>query len=85
MFDPQAFAATLGALGYAGFSHLAATGKLENPAVVVLTAVQQQNLESRLTEALPWLLLHYPNLNWDWLVDAARRRNLQNRLGSRAN
>lgn len=80
-FDPQAFATSLGALGYPRFSYLASSRYLENPAALVLTALQQEQLEPRLTEALPWLLLHYPTLNWQWLVDEAKRRNLQNRLG----
>ena len=80
-FDPQAFAASLGALGYPRFSYLASFGSVENPAALVLTAVQQDQLEPRLTEALPWLLLHHPTLNWSWLVNEAKCRNLQNRLG----
>jgi transcriptional regulator with XRE-family HTH domain len=80
-FDPQALAASLGALGYPRFSYLAASGHRENPAMLLLTALQQEHLEPRLTEALPWLLLHYPNLNWDWLLEQAKRQNLQNRVG----
>lgn len=80
-FDPQAFAASLGSLGYPRFSYLADSGNRENPAALLLSALQQQQLEPRLTEALPWLVLHYPNLNWDWLVEQAKRQNLQNRLG----
>ena len=38
-------------------------------------------MEPRLTEALPWLLLTYPTLDWHWLVERVKRRNLQNRLG----
>ena len=34
-----------------------------------------------MTEAVPWLLLHYPDLNWEWLVEQTKRHNLQNRLG----
>lgn len=80
-FDAQAFAATLAALGYPRFSYLAAAGHPANPAVMLLTALQQQHLEPRLTEALPWLLLQYPTLNQEWLVEHAKRLNLQNRLG----
>lgn len=49
--------------------------------MLLLTALQQEQLEPRLTEALPWLLLHYPNVNWDWLLEQAKRQNLQNRVG----
>ena len=80
-FDPQAFAASLGALGYPRFAYLSSSGHRENPATLLLAALRQDQLEPRLTEALPWLLLHHPNLNWRWLVDRAKLDNLQNRLG----
>ena len=80
-FDPQVFAASLGALGYPRFSYLANSGRRENPAALLVMALQQDQLEPRLTEALPWLLLHFPNLDWDWLVEEAKRQNLQNRVG----
>ena len=80
-FNPQAFAASLGALGYPRFGYLASAGHRENPATLLLTALRQDHLEPRLTEALPWVLLHHPNLDWNWLVDRAKQDNLQNRLG----
>jgi transcriptional regulator with XRE-family HTH domain len=80
-FDPQQFAASLGALGYPPFSYLSDSGRRENPAALLLGAVGQDHLEPRLTEALPWLLLHYPRLDWNWLVEEVKRHNLQNRLG----
>ena len=80
-FQPQAFAASLGAVGYPRFSYLSKSGRRANPATLVLTALTQDQLEPRLTEALPWLLLTYPTLDWHWLVERAKRRNLQNRLG----
>lgn len=52
-----------------------------NPAVVVLDALSQRNLETRLSEALPWVVATYPNLRWDWLVQQAKLNDLQNRLG----
>jgi hypothetical protein len=70
----------LAALGYPGFSHLR-KGPLVNPAVAVLKALSEQNLDGRVAEAMPWVLEHFPSLDWDWLVDQARRRNVQNRLG----
>src|SRR5260370_592220 len=78
--DSQRLAQQLGSLGYLGFAYLRATKK-RNPAEVLLTALAQENLESRLTEALPWLLLHYPDMNREWLVRQARMHNLSNRLG----
>ena len=46
-----------------------------------MTGLAQRDLEARLVEALPWLLLHYSEMDQDWLVDQARSHNLQNRLG----
>jgi hypothetical protein len=34
-----------------------------------------------LTEALPWVLSTYTDLNWEWLRDRAKLNNAQNRLG----
>ena len=34
-----------------------------------------------MAEALPWLVLAFPDLDWDWLVPRAKQRDLQNRLG----
>lgn len=70
----------LAALGYPGFSYLK-SNKKRNPAEVLLSALCVKNLESRVTEALPWLLLEYPDLEWEWLVKEAKVHDLQNRLG----
>lgn len=70
----------LAALGYPGFAHVRSSRK-HNPAVVVLTALLQQDLDARLVEALPWVIGTYTDLNWQWLRDHARLRNAQNRLG----
>ena len=70
----------LAALGYPGYSHLRPSPPV-NPALVVLEALSEDNLDARVTEALPWVLVQYPTLNWDWLVSHAKLRNLQNRLG----
>ena len=68
------------ALGYSGFSHLR-SGEKRNPAAVLLMGLAQKDLESRVVESLPWLVLEYPDLNWDWLVARAKQEDLQNRLG----
>lgn len=78
--NAQTLAEELAALGYPGFSYLRSR-KQRNPAEVLVSALCQKDLESRLTEALPWILLHYPELDQCWLVEQARVRNLQNRLG----
>jgi transcriptional regulator with XRE-family HTH domain len=76
----QEFAEELAGLGYPGFSYLRSHLK-RNPAEVLLRGLAQHDLEPRLTEALPWLVLRYTNLDWDWLVKSVKDLNLQNRLG----
>jgi transcriptional regulator with XRE-family HTH domain len=70
----------LAALGYPGLSYLKPRRK-KNPTEVLLSALSMCNMDSRLTEALPWVLLKYPEVNWQQLVDAAKVKDLQNRLG----
>jgi transcriptional regulator with XRE-family HTH domain len=82
--EPTAADATLlgrqlSGLGYPGFAHL--RSRKANPAAVVLAALLQKDLESRLAEALPWVLLTYPDLDWLWLVRHAKLQDVQNRLG----
>ena len=77
--DPDRLARRLAGLGYPGFAHL--RGEKANPAAVLLEALRQPDLEVRLAEALPWVVLAYPELDWDWLVPKAKLLNLQNRLG----
>ena len=76
----QTLVEELATLGYPGFSYLRSR-KQKNPAEVLLSALSQKDLESRLAEALPWVLLHYPELDRQWLVEQARLHNLQNKLG----
>lgn len=70
----------LAALKYPGYTHVKAS-ELKNPVEVLISALSADNLEARLVEALPWLLLQFPDLEWKNLVDAAKLKNLQNRLG----
>lgn len=70
----------LSRLGYPGFAYLRG-GWLKNPGEVVLAALAQPELDSRLAEALPWVLLKYPEVDAKWLVSQARLLNLTNRLG----
>lgn len=78
--NAQQLAKDLGRLGYPGFAYLKAN-RSKNPAEVLFAALSFDNLDSRLTEALPWVLVHYPDLDWNWLVSAAKNHDLQNRLG----
>jgi transcriptional regulator with XRE-family HTH domain len=68
------------ALGYPGFEHVR-SGAATNPAEAVLNAVVKRDLDTRLVEAVPWVLSTYTDLDWDWLRDHAKLRNAQNRLG----
>ena len=79
--SPEVLARELGCLGYPGFAHLATGQKKMNPADFLLTALSQRNLEARTAEGLPWLVAKYPDMNSEWLVQNARSKNLQNRLG----
>jgi transcriptional regulator with XRE-family HTH domain len=72
-------AADLGALGYPGYSYLQT--QLRNPAEVLFDALDRPDLDARLVEALPWLPLQYPNMDWSRLTVEAKVRNRQNRLG----
>jgi transcriptional regulator with XRE-family HTH domain len=71
----------LASFEYPGFAHFRRGGRKVNPAEFLLTALAQRNLEARVAEALPWLVLRYPDMPADFLVREARVRNLQNRLG----
>jgi transcriptional regulator with XRE-family HTH domain len=79
--DESKLAHQLASLGYPGFAHLRSGSYKANPATVVLAALLQKNLETRLSEALPWVVATYPNLQWDWLVRQAKLNDAQNRLG----
>ena len=78
--DDSSLASDLAALGYPGLSYLKSRRK-KNPAEVVLCALKTKNLDTRLAEALPWVLLEHPELDWRWLMSAAKVNDLQNKLG----
>jgi transcriptional regulator with XRE-family HTH domain len=78
---PDSLAHNLALMEYPGFAHLRRAAKRVNPAQFLLSALAQNNLEARVAEALPWVVLRYPDLPFDWLVREARVHNLQNRLG----
>jgi transcriptional regulator with XRE-family HTH domain len=79
--DASKLAQQLASLGYPGLAHLRSGSYKANPAVVILDALLQKNLETRLAEALPWIVVTYPDLQWDWLVQQAKLNDIQNRLG----
>jgi transcriptional regulator with XRE-family HTH domain len=78
--QPDDLQRKLASLGYPGFEHVRSK-VASNPAEVVLSAVVKCDLDTRLVEALPWVLCTYTDLNWDWLRDRAKLQNAQNRLG----
>jgi transcriptional regulator with XRE-family HTH domain len=69
----------LAGLGYPGFAHL--RGERTNPGALMLQSLVQRDLEVRVTEALPWVLGTFPDLNWPWLMDQVKLNDAQNRLG----
>lgn len=75
-----AFKSELGALGYPSFSYLRGRSHY-NPAQLLFLALNQDNLDRRVAEALPWLAYMYPELDWDWLTRNAKLNDRQNRLG----
>jgi transcriptional regulator with XRE-family HTH domain len=70
----------LAALGYPGFAHLRGRAR-RNPAEVLLSALNESDLDSRVVEGLPWLALTYADMDWDWAVQNAKLLDRQNRLG----
>lgn len=74
------FSVELGALGYPGFAYLGKKTKV-NPALLLFGALNEQNLDSRVAEGLPWLALTYADMDWNWLVRNAKVCDRQNRLG----
>jgi transcriptional regulator with XRE-family HTH domain len=77
--DAGFFQAMLGGLGYPGFAYLRSSVRL-NPVELLMEALDSDDLDSRVTEALAWLPLAYPHLDWDWLTANAKLRDRQNRL-----
>lgn len=77
---PDSLQKEFAALGYPKFAHLR-SNEQHNPAGVVFSAVTQRDLDTRLVEALPWIVSRYVDLDWSWLRDQAKLRNVQNRLG----
>ena len=78
--DDERLTELLAKLGYPGFSYLRARAPRKHPFEVLLTALAQKNLDARVAEALPWVAMKYAQPD-SWLVENARKFNLQNRLG----
>lgn len=76
----DSLASQLAALGYPKFSHLKKMRKV-NPASVLISALLADDLDSRIVEALPWLILNFADLDWSQVIKAAKLGDAQNRLG----
>ena len=70
----------MGRLGYPGFAYLR-SGSKPNPMEVLLGALLADDVDARVVEGLPWLLVRYPDVDWDRLVAHAKQHDAQNRLG----
>lgn len=75
------FEAQLARLSYPGYAYRKRPGPVRHPADVLLAGLAFDDLEPRLVEALPWLLLQHEGLDIERLVAEAKARDLQNRLG----
>lgn len=71
----------LGSLGYPKFAYLAHKPQKADPRQVLFDALKTEDLDQRVTEALPWVVAHENKLDWRRLTDEVRLYNLQNRLG----
>jgi hypothetical protein len=78
--DGYEYAAELGALGYPEFSYLKGTTTPDRTKLL-LRALNEPNLDSRIAEGLPWLVWSYVDMDWIWLVENAKVTRRQNRLG----
>ena len=76
----QHLAEALSTLGYPGFRYLHSHTARRHPNEFLLTALAQKSLDGRVAEALPWVAMNSAEPN-SWLVENARKFNLQNRLG----
>lgn len=81
--DNDGLTRQLSALGYPGYAHVRPVHRKRNPAEVLVEALGLKDLEARVAEALPWLLLRYgvAGETKNWLVGQARSLNLTNRVG----
>lgn len=68
-------------LGYPGYAHRKRPGPMRHPAEVLLAGLTHDDLEPRLVEVLPWLLLHHDGFDVQALVTGAKALDVQNRLG----
>ena len=46
-----------------------------------MLALKKDDLESRVVEALPWLIYNFPDMDWSEIIKRAKLDDAQNRLG----
>ena len=71
----------LARLEYPGFAYRRKPGAKRNPVELLLRALAYDDLDPRLVEALPWLLLRFEGFHFETLAGLAKVQDLQNRLG----
>ena len=80
--DDDVFRTHLSVLGYERFAHFARSRSKPSPDVLLLSVLARPDADSRVVEALPWLVRQYAcQMNLGWLVRQAKLHDLQNRLG----
>jgi hypothetical protein len=88
-FDEDHLEKALAVLGYPGFAYLTSYLKFEtdyegafDPTELIRWAIAQNVLNTRVMEALPWLIAAYATqVDWKRLIGSAQRHAVQNRLG----
>lgn len=76
------FREQLSALGYPLFAHVPAARPKPLPEAFLISVLTQPDVTARVVEALPWVIRTYAaEMNFSWLVQQAKLRNLQNQLG----
>lgn len=78
--NDQSFIRDLAAFGYPKYAHVEHT-RTKNPVSFLVAVLSATNVEGRVIEALPWLLLKFHDLDWKKLIDLAKLDDFQNRLG----
>ena len=78
--DNKQIALQFAALGYPGFAHVKSKTRW-NPQELLVAALTKADLERRVVEALPWLVLRYTDMDWEWVVRESKLHDAQNRLG----
>lgn len=74
------YAAELGALGYPKFSYIEKKGA-PDAATFLSDTLSESDLDPRVAEGLPWVVLTNPKMDWEWLRNRVSQHRRQNGLG----